>query len=748
MTIPVIQPFQDELPVPQVLRLDRDTDPTECRLTLRNKLVQLHSALHAVTPVWCYDVFDVAKNQWLCDPQNYLGPTLMVRSGRRVVVTYENAVKDILPMTALRVGLHDSFPGVDPLTANRPGKTTGFIINDPNCSLGKILPDTSTVPGTDKLFAWAVTHLHGGRTAAMYDGWTENAMLPPRSAPDDPKETLPGQTQVSVYENQQRACLLWYHDHGMGITRFNVFSGLAGAYVIRDPDEEQRLRQANIFLPEGCYDVPLVIQDRNLDGEFGGAGSDDGKPESVKLNGRLLHKVTDATGEFFGPYTLVNGVIWPKMCVERRRYRLRLLNGSNARTYCLKLVAYSDGMSKDPTEIPLDSMVRQIGTDGGLLAAPVKIPAGSSVPPVDPKKPLTNGLVLASAERADLFVDFSKAPEGVTRIALVNTAFAPFHRFTVQNPDTTTNPGTVENDPTSGSPVQSAPALPAGTALPGMRLAFPNVMCFDLGAVPASDPATDLLTDPPVQFGPGGVGQKAWLGPVSHDDVPKGHGHRMVMLVESPPGMLMLNEMAIVDPNQAGRFIPLADGGPIAVQDAAQNNKITTYVPLATRFEDRVTFFVPYGQWEVWQILNLTVDTHPFHVHLVQFKVLARQQVDPDSFSNASFSPMAGITAMNPILLQARMPPDANEAGWKDTVRVNPGEMVVIAAQFIGFTGRYMYHCHILEHEDHDMMRPFIVIPSPAMNVMDAMGDMPMLDGMMGMPMANGMKKEMRMGKK
>jgi spore coat protein A len=79
------------------------------------------------------------------------------------------------------------------------------------------------------------------------------------------------------------------------------------------------------------------------------------------------------------------------------------------------------------------------------------------------------------------------------------------------------------------------------------------------------------------------------------------------------------------------------------------------------------------------------------------------------------------------------MPPDVNEAGWKDTVRVNPGEMVVIAARFDGFTGRYMYHCHILEHEDHDMMRPFVVVPEQAMNVMDAMGDMPMLDGTMGM---------------
>ena len=61
--------------------------------------------------------------------------------------------------------------------------------------------------------------------------------------------------------------------------------------------------------------------------------------------------------------------------------------------------------------------------------------------------------------------------------------------------------------------------------------------------------------------------------------------------------------------------------------------------------------------------------------------------------------------------------------GWKDTVRVNPGELVSIAARFDGFTGRYMYHCHLLEHEDHDMMRPFVVMPAQALA---AMADMSM----------------------
>ncbi len=134
---------------------------------------------------------------------------------------------------------------------------------------------------------------------------------------------------------------------------------------------------------------------------------------------------------------------------------------------------------------------------------------------------------------------------------------------------------------------------------------------------------------------------------------------------------------------------------------------------------------VAYGSTEVWKILNLTEDTHPFHVHLVQFQALSRKRYDVAGFDSAS----GGTTA--PVTFQEHGELDANETGWKDTLRVNPGELVSIAATFDGYTGRYMYHCHLLEHEDHDMMRPFVVMPADAMA---AMGDMP------GMRMRNAFK--------
>jgi len=731
-----IAPFQDELPVPPAMHLDERRGHPVCEVVLSNKLVQVHRALGRATPVWSYDIWDNKAKRWLAE-DCYLGPTLVVRRGQRVTVVYENGLCWYLPVTAVQVELTGlPQPGAaDPLAANAPGRANARVI-----------------PGTDQLYAWAVTHLHGGRSGAMYDGWTENAMLPPRTETETDAKgrkhevEMPGKTQASVYENEQRATMLWYHDHGMGVTRFNVMAGLAGAYLIRDPREEKALARRGIHLPAAPCDVPLVIQDRNLD------AADDGR-----LNGRLLHKSTSATAEFFGPYTLVNGVIWPKMSVQRRRYRLRLLNGSNARTYCLKLVT-DDGAGK-ATEVPLDQLVRQIGGDGGLLAQPVTLPKGTPVPvPADGKPiPTTDGLILGSAERADLYVDFGKLGDDVKSVILVNTAFAPFHQFTVQHPDPNPDPTQVETDPTTGKPV---PAVAAGRAVPGMRLPYPWVMRFDLGARPDSDPATDLISPP--------AGQDLKLvadpGPTSHQDLPGApdpHGHRLVALVENPPGMLMMYELAETTVGQAGQFTPLAEGGlitvqdvddqgkavfktyapgahgqftpvgsggPIAIQDVDEQGKpvTTTYAPVATRFEDRVAFFAPYGRWENWKILNLTGDTHPFHIHLVQFRILERRLFDVSGFDTATGAtppekPVAFRNALGPV--------DDNEKGWKDTARVNPGEMLSLALRCDGFTGRYMYHCHILEHEDHDMMRLFVAAPGPVMKLMDS----PMLDGTSGM---------------
>lgn len=125
--------------------------------------------------------------------------------------------------------------------------------------------------------------------------------------------------------------------------------------------------------------------------------------------------------------------------------------------------------------------------------------------------------------------------------------------------------------------------------------------------------------------------------------------------------------------------------------------------------------FITFGEFRVWKVSNHTDDTHPLHIHLVQFQVLGRQILD-----QSKESPV-------PVVM------DDNEKGCcKDVVRVNPNEVVTLMARFDGFTGRYMYHCHILEHEDHAMMRTFIVLPKsvPMFGMNGGMNG----GGMAGMP--------------
>src|SRR6478735_10719542 len=132
----------------------------------------------------------------------------------------------------------------------------------------------------------------------------------------------PGQSAVLHYPMNQRAALLWYHDHVMGVTKFDVYAGLAGLWIVRDE------REREIELPEGPpFELPLLIQDRNFDVD-----------EQGRLTGRLVHKTDPEVMEAFPPFTVVNGKVWPVLDVEPTTYRFRVLNGSNARTYRLVLV--------------------------------------------------------------------------------------------------------------------------------------------------------------------------------------------------------------------------------------------------------------------------------------------------------------------------------------------------------------------------------------------------------------------------
>jgi len=105
---------------------------------------------------------------------------------------------------------------------------------------------------------------------------------------------------------------------------------------------------------------------------------------------------------------------------------------------------------------------------------------------------------------------------------------------------------------------------------------------------------------------------------------------------------------------------------------------------------------------EIWEFVNLTDDVHPIHLHMVRFQILDRRRFDAFEFMTTG-----NLRYIGPV-----MPPDPNELGWKDTVRVNAKTVTRIIVPFVGYAGRYVWHCHILEHEDNEMMRPYEVLPA------------------------------------
>jgi spore coat protein A len=215
-----------------------------------------------------------------------------------------------------------------------------------------------------------VTHLHGAHIQARFDGQPEYTILP-------------GETDVYEYPNNQEAGTLWYHDHALGITRLNVYSGMAGFYLLAD--DEDTLGPDNAFgFPSGGYEIGLAIQDRTFNED-----------------GSLFYKA-QLEDAFKGDKLLVNGKVWPFLMVDQGKYRFRILNGSQSRDYSLRLENITDP-GNDPSFI-------LVGTDLGLVSAPIDL--GNSY-----------GLQ-APAERMNVVIDFEGFPTG-TEIILRNDELTP-----------------------------------------------------------------------------------------------------------------------------------------------------------------------------------------------------------------------------------------------------------------------------------------------------------------------------------
>jgi FtsP/CotA-like multicopper oxidase with cupredoxin domain len=189
---------------------------------------------------------------------------------------------------------------------------------------------------------------------------------------------------------------------------------------------------------------------------------------------------------------------------------------------------------------------------------------------------------------------------------------------------------------------------------------------------------------------------------------------RAVALIErelsDAPNMLTMRELDIAtDDDPTGALVTVVDG-----------DRVTRYRAVAAHFEDATTFFPMLDQDEVWQLINLTGDTHPINLHLNPFQILSRRPIGyeiPEG-AVAERELTATVTVGRDPHDELDHAIDLNEQGLKDTIRVNPNEIVEIAVRFTTYAGRYMYHCHILEHEDRDMMRPLVTMPHQLMPFM------------------------------
>jgi len=489
----VLEPFVDPLPRPAVAQPITGIPGGEASYTISMREVRqkLHRDLPSTT-VWGYGDGPSGAT--------YPGPTIEARVDAPVTIEFVNDLRDL------------SAPG-EP----KPLRTDHYL-----AVAGTAPPPECHIHGAEDR-AKTVVHLHGGHVPAVFDGYPEDNY--------DPGESL-----TFVYPNDQQPGTIWYHDHALGITRLNVYMGLAGFYLIRDEFEQ------SLGLPAGEFEIPLAIQDRS----FFPDGS--------------LDYPADIQEMFLGDFALVNGVVWPRLDVKQGKYRFRLLNGSGTRSYSMTLNRLGQIGIRNLTFV-------QIGTDGGLIEAPL---------PLDE-------ITLAPAERADVIVDFEGLPVG-TRVILTN-----------DDPD------------------------------------LPFVMKFvvldeagDTGAIPAALRPLRRLEE---------------------FDAIRSRDFTLQKSGDACGGIWKINDLGWDD--------------------------IVEYPQLGTT--------------EIWRFVNPSNVTHPMHMHLVFFQLLDR-------------IPIGGGPPV---------PPEPSEVGWKDTVRAPPGMITRVIARFEDYSGKYAYHCHILEHEDHEMMRQF-----------------------------------------
>jgi FtsP/CotA-like multicopper oxidase with cupredoxin domain len=673
-----------------------------------------------LTPLWAYG------NP--ADPASFNNPafTFEVTKDTKTTVTWINDLVDPATGQFLTHIIRDSSgnPLIDQtLHWANPTQDCFIGVKETDCQGNSGAPYMGPVP--------MVTHLHGAHVGPVSDGYPEAWWLPNAgnivcadpvadsgqydcggTFYDDMAGTpLGAGYAVYEYTNDQPSTTLWYHDHSLGITRLNVYAAGAGFWLIRDP--AWQLTHATAGSPESgllsgslpgpapalgqdpngdpavratIREIPIAIQPKsfNFDGTqffpadrafFEGLGTGqmygDNSGLGIPFMPDLISDISPVWNpEAFFNTMVVNGSTWPVFQVAPERYRLRLLNAADSRFLNLSLMQVTGNL-----DIIRELPFYQIGAEQSLFPQVVRVETGYATPlpgdgsDVDWKYPtcikdngtLVNGcvvpvpssspdqaLLVAPSERADVIIDFTGREDGDLIVVFNTGPDAPFGGF---------------------------PTAPADPATSG------QVMMFQVNSAlanPVGDPSTPA---PSLVFStdPGGV-PKLGVSSVTRDlSLIEGASDLLCVFVDAVTGVITLDENSIpptCDPALGSfAFAPrMAELG-----TAGQAGGI------AQMWDDPITQNPAVGATETWELWNYTIDAHPIHVHLVKFEVVNRE-----------------------VIGGAVRPPEATEAGWKDTVIAYPGEITRVKALF-DTAGLYVWHCHILSHEDNEMMVPFCV---------------------------------------
>ncbi len=631
MLIPPVMPRADTIPQ----RGEKPVDYYE--ISMRQLEQQILPAGLPATTVWGYGAEAAQSNRGLLI---HHAPSLTIEAmwNRPVRVKWINELVD-------RNGSYLShLLPVDPTLhwANPPGGIGGRDMR----------PTFTETPGRYTGPVPIVTHVHGALGVADdSDGYAEAWYLP--AANNIPAGYAREGTWYSFfagkaadaygvdwgpgfatfqYPNENRASTIWYHDHALGITRLNVYAGPAGFYLIRGgPDDivlDSRTglpaslpgpapRENDKFPANKPYrEIPIAIQDRS----FNADGSLFYPDTRVFFDGIVHGYIPDGefspiwNPEFFGNTIMVNGNTWPFQTVERRRYRLRFLNGCQSRFLILDF----DG-------IP-GVEVWQIGNEGGFLAAPVNLTAEHG-----------NRLLMALAERADVIVDFGNVPTGSYVLANVGPdepfgGGVPGDDFEVADPGTT-----------------------------GQIMQFRVV------------PAVGVDDSTPPQF-------------------------LQLPAITPLPAATVTRQLALIE--EAGEGAD-EEGEEVEGPVEALLGTVASGVWTERKWMDPVTENPAVGATEVWEIYNTTADAHPMHIHEIAFEVVDREGLVLNAEGEVA----------EPIRLDGDITaPEPWESGFKDTVIAYPGQVTRVKAQFTR-AGQFVWHCHIVEHEDNEMMRPYRIGP-------------------------------------